>query len=206
VPDLTKPGMEKASGGHLAVCPRLAGLWRKTGGGAESLVAQLLMPPRLCREYGAPGELWLTLYAADAAAALDLDLQWFDKKATRLPEALWCSFNPKLREPAQWRLDKLGQWIDPADTVPAGGRHLHAVWSGVRCGGSDGALSIETLDAPLVAPGCRALLRCHDRALPLHQGMHFNLYNNVYGTNFTMWYDQDARFRFRVNVAGTTPA
>jgi hypothetical protein len=26
--------------------------------------------------------------------------------------------------------------------------------------------------------------------------MHFNLYNNVWGTNFPMWYEDDARFRF----------
>jgi hypothetical protein len=29
--------------------------------------------------------------------------------------------------------------------------------------------------------------------------MHFNLYNNVWGTNFAMWYDEDSRFRFSLN-------
>jgi hypothetical protein len=26
--------------------------------------------------------------------------------------------------------------------------------------------------------------------------MHVNLFNNVWGTNFRMWFDEDARFRF----------
>ena len=49
---------------------------------------------------------------------------------------------------------------------------------------------------PLVAPGEPSLLDFNDRQPPLERGMHFNLYNNVWGTNFPMWSDEDARFRF----------
>ncbi len=38
-----------------------------------------------------------------------------------------------------------------------------------------------------------------DNQLPDLQadGFHLNLYNNVWGTNFPMWYDEDALFRYR---------
>ena len=37
----------------------------------------------------------------------------------------------------------------------------------------------------------------HDFACqPAGGAMHVNLYNNVWGTNFPMWYEEDARFRF----------
>ena len=32
----------------------------------------------------------------------------------------------------------------------------------------------------------------------LEHGMHFNLYNNLWGTNFPMWYEEDMRFRFKL--------
>lgn len=41
-----------------------------------------------------------------------------------------------------------------------------------------------------------------DRTLPDQSaGAWWNLYNNVWGTNFPMWYGQDARFRFILDFA-----
>jgi len=40
------------------------------------------------------------------------------------------------------------------------------------------------------------LLNFTDEQSDLLGGIHFNLYNNVWGTNFPMWYEKDARFRF----------
>ena len=57
-------------------------------------------------------------------------------------------------------------------------------------------MTIESLDAPLVAPGKPALLNFDNQQPPLENGMHFNLYNNIWGTNFPMWFEEDARFRF----------
>jgi hypothetical protein len=55
---------------------------------------------------------------------------------------------------------------------------------------------LETLDAPLIAPGKLSLLDFPDEQPDLFEGIHCNLYNNVWGTNFPMWYEEDARFRF----------
>jgi hypothetical protein len=58
---------------------------------------------------------------------------------------------------------------------------------------------IETLDAPLLVPGEPSLLNFNNKQPPLRRGMHFNLYNNVWGTNFPMWFEGDARFRFSLS-------
>ncbi|MBK8049113.1 MAG: hypothetical protein IPK16_19555 [Anaerolineales bacterium] len=68
--------------------------------------------------------------------------------------------------------------------------------SGVRHQGRKGQLKISSLDAPLVAPGQPALLRLHNRQPPLTEGMHVLLFNNLWGTNFTMWSAESGRFRF----------
>jgi hypothetical protein len=126
------------------------------------------------------------------------NLQWFDKPACRLPEAAWFTFAPHVQDPSHWRMDKLGEWVSPLDVIRDGNRTLHAVNLGVAYRGPEAGLLIETLDAPLVAPGARSLLNFDNAQPSLEQGLHFLLYDNVWGTNFRMWYDEDARFRFVV--------
>ncbi len=41
-----------------------------------------------------------------------------------------------------------------------------------------------------------SLLDFHDRLPDMNGGLHFNLYNNVWGTNFPMWFNDDMTFRF----------
>jgi hypothetical protein len=52
------------------------------------------------------------------------------------------------------------------------------------------------LDAPLVAPGKPSLLNFTNFLPAVKDGIHINLYNNIWGTNHPMWYDEDAKFRF----------
>jgi hypothetical protein len=118
-----------------------------------------------------------------------------------LPEALWLSFAPRIANPRGWSLDKLGQRVSPLDVIRDGNRKLHAVDTGVFYRDESSRLSIETLDVPLVAPGELSLLDFNNRQPALKRGMHFNLYNNVWGTNFPMWYEDDTRFRFIWRVA-----
>ncbi|WP_240344358.1 hypothetical protein [Paenibacillus sp. SYP-B3998] len=50
----------------------------------------------------------------------------------------------------------------------------------------------ETLDAALVCPGERRLLQFDHSLPPLTGGMHVNLHNNVWVTNFPAWYEDGA--------------
>jgi hypothetical protein len=148
--------------------------------------------------YGCPAQIRLEVFFPANVQEIWINLLWFNKKATRLPEALWFSFIPKLRENETWIMDKSGHEVDPCDVVRNGGRKLHAVQKGVRAGEDNGRIIIESVDAPVVAPGERNLLN-FDNALPLPgDGMHFCLCNNVWGTNFTMWFEDDMQFRFKL--------
>lgn len=101
-----------------------------------------------------------------------------------------------------WTLDKMGRAVSPLDVVRKGNRKLHAVNRYVRYWDAHGEFLAETVDTPLVAPGEPSLLDFNDRRPPLRKGIHFNLYNNVWGTNFPMWCSDDARFRFRLIFGG----
>lgn len=61
---------------------------------------------------------------------------------------------------------------------------------------TNGDVEICPLDSALVAPFGRRLL---DFELnPEGEDMYFNLYNNIWNTNFPMWYNDDTRFRFQI--------
>jgi len=52
----------------------------------------------------------------------------------------------------------------------------------------------------LVAPGVPSPLDFKNDQPDLQQGMHFCLLNNLWGTNFPMWFEEDCRFRFVVEM------
>ena len=86
----------------------------------------------------------------------------------------------------------MGQLIDPKAVAENGQCRLHATDFGVVYD----ELSIESLDTALVAPQEPSLLNfCNTKPLD-SDGINFNLFNNIWGTNFPMWYEDDARFRF----------
>ncbi|WP_193580922.1 hypothetical protein [Paenibacillus aceris] len=124
-----------------------------------------------------------------------------NKQANRLPEASWFSLGLNVDNPNLWKMDKMGQLMSPLEVVKNGNRNLHAVNSGVYYRGSDGEVRLETLDAPLLSPGEKRVLQFDNSFAPLDGGMHFNLHNNVWGTNFPMWFEDNAKFRFSIHLS-----
>ena len=141
-----------------------------------------------------PGELRLRYRFEPERPEITVTFEWLDKEPSRLPHALWLSFVP--RQAGMWRLYKTGEWIRTDQVVADAGRRLHAIDRFAECR----FLRIESEDAVLVAPAHRALLDFRDTVPDPELGIHFNLYNNVWGTNFPMWMDGDMKFRFRLEL------
>jgi len=195
VPDFTKPGMAASGAESRWWLPSLSDLQHTRTATGERVLVELALPAEATGRYGCPARATLEITLPDAEPAIYFDLQWFEKPASRLPEALWLSFVSRGTVAKGWRLEKMGQKIAPLEVVRDGNRRLHAV-EAAEYQNADEYLRLDTLDAPLVAPGEPALLNFSNRQPPLQHGMHVNLYNNVWGTNFPMWYAEDARFRF----------
>jgi hypothetical protein len=198
IPDFSKPGMAATRCPSRFWQPRLHRLYRR----ADHLLLLLAPPPAATRRYGCPARFTLELHLPPDADRVAWTLQWFGKPANRLPEAAWCSFVPRLPAGATWRFDKLGQPIDPLAVAPGGNQHLHGVGAGLTATGPGLRLHLATPDAPLVAPGQPALLHFDHTPPDLAGGVHVNLHNNLWGTNFPLWYEDDARFRFTLTLGG----
>ncbi|MFA4945409.1 MAG: DUF5054 domain-containing protein [Lentisphaeria bacterium] len=204
--DFTKPGIAQAGALSQFWLPRLAAAARKDDPSGVTLLLDLAMPEAAVQSFGAPATLTLTLHFPANAAEIHGDLRWFRKAACRLPEASWLTFAPRTRTAGKWRFTKLGTLIDPLKVVADGARHLHAIDGTIDYRDAAGGLRLETPDAPLVAPGAPALLNFTNRRPNLAGGIHLNLHNNIWGTNFPMWYEDDARFRFQLAVTAKPPA
>jgi hypothetical protein len=196
-----KPGVQSAHPRSRWWYPESATVLRRTEAPGCDFLVELTMPEAAHLRYGAPATLWLRVEVPPERAEAHLDLVWLDKTTTRLPESLWMIFRPRAADPRGWRLHVLDQELDPTETLVNGSRHLAAVWDGVSYRGPDGALAIDTVDASVVAPGEPSLVDFDNFPVDPRQGMWFNLSNNVWNTNWPLWYpwrddDENARFRF----------
>jgi hypothetical protein len=143
-----------------------------------------------------PQRMYLEMLLPKEEPVIHLNFSWFQKPATRLPEALWLSFHPIASDPTGWILEKSGEPISPWDVVRSGNRHMHAVSKGFGYKDENGAFLVETLDAPVVTLGIKSPLCFSNRQPDLSAGVHCNLFNNAWGTNYIMWSGEDMQFRF----------
>lgn len=195
--DFGKPGLAKVLPRGRSWKPQVTRV--TTAADFGRMVIDSAFPEEATRDFGAPRRL-RTFVTLEKDGGIAFDLQWFDKPATRIPEALWFGFRPPVGADARWLLHKLGGAVDPLDVVRNGNRHLHIVQDGVTAEDTSGRWHFSSPDAALVAPGKPSLLDFkNEQPDPTADGIHFNLFNNTWGTNFPMWYDDDARFRFKVS-------
>lgn len=156
----------------------------------------LACEPGLCEDQGAPRIIQL-IYRL-SPAGLQFDTAWFGKDANRLTEAVFLHLFPAA---GGIRLRKLGEWIDPASVVSMGGRNLHAVQE-MELNTAGGRFRWTNRHAPLLSIGRGKILEFDNRFEDAGcQGITYVLYNNVWGTNFPLWYEENARFHFEITTA-----
>jgi len=199
VEDFGKPGLEKANPMSKIWKPKVTSAYRRSQGSRESILFRLGFEEEAWQRYGAPRDTWLSYWINDDGK-LKIDLQWFHKAPCRMPEAFWFGFTPVQSGNLAWKIEKLGRWISPSSVVENGNRHLHAAGIGVKAEKSGHTLVIEPMDSPLVAPGAPSLLDFNNAQPDLSKGVHFCLLNNLWGTNFPMWFEEDCRFRFTISL------
>lgn len=142
-----------------------------------------------------PAKIYLEVVLPKTEPEIHLKLSWFEKPPTRLPEALWLSFHPICSNPKGWMLEKSGELVSPLEVVSAGNRHMHAV-DRLRYNDERGDFQLETLDAPVITLGMKSPLPFSKQQPDVLGGIHCNLFNNAWGTNYIMWFGEDMSFRF----------
>ena len=123
-----------------------------------------------------------------------------NKPAVRLPEAYLLSFVPSGIQ--RILAEKMGFMVDVSDVVPGGNRQMHAIDNHIDIITDKGTVRITSLDAPLVVIGERNMLNYSLKLPELNRGVHFCLFNNLWGTNFCMWWEGSISYRFTIEITG----
>ena len=126
---------------------------------------------------------------------LSIEVLWLDKPANRLSESTIfhiypCCVNDKLR------YTKIDTPIDPMTVVENGNRNLSAVQN-ISFKTNEGLYKIINHHSPLVSIGKGKILRFDNKFENVEtDGLSYILHNNVWGTNFPLWYEENAYFKY----------
>jgi len=168
------------------------------------------MPFAASEKYGAPSDVYLNItfdrqtsgmgHVGEVLTA-SIELILIGKDSTMIGESLMFTFAPSktIRDKGAWALDVLGSRIDPENVQAGGNQFNHGVWGGATVLAADGhSMRIETLDAPNMNPMTKAfpfanpLPAGSDGLKNLGVGSVFgigvNLHNNLWNTNYPLFY------------------
>ena len=118
------------------------------------------------------------------------------KPAVRLPEAYWLSF--RAEDMLSIVAEKVGERVDLLDVVEKGNRQMHGIDRYVDLITSSGTIRISSDAAFLVNVGEAKGLNYSVQMPDKQGGIHFNLSNNLWGTNFSMWNEGSLTYRFSI--------
>lgn len=159
----------------------------------NSVLVDLNCDESACKELGAPRRIQIVYTLREDG--LKTELSWFGKDANRLTEAIYMHLYPA---DGDFQLKKIGEWIDPYKVVKNGGKNIHAVPC-AKLKTSGGEYIFKNRHAPLLSPGRGKILQYDNNVESIaDNGITYILQDNVWGTNFPLWYDENAYFEFDI--------
>lgn len=191
ISDFSKPGMElmkKRIKESVIHTPRIVGVETNSSLGKLRIIAEFKV--RKFHNYDLPERVEFLYTFNEKQAEVTLELKVAGISKIRLPHEQWISFKTKTSNPSNWKMVKLGKDIDPFKIVDRGNMNLHCV-ERVH----NGQLTLEPLDSPLVSFNGRKILNFNEKP-EMTNTINVNLYNNIWGTNFPMWYSGDIKSKF----------
>ena len=150
--------------------------------GRKQIMPQLGMPRKLTVQY-----IFFENF-------MQLRLEWTDKDVSRLPEEIWLHLGIS---PDRDKIfyHKLGQKLSPYEIVPNGGRNL-SVTEGIEFDVGGKTFRLQPKQAVPVSLGRGKLLRFDNKFEDSKYGISFLVQNNIWGTNYPLWYEDNASVWF----------
>mgnify|MGYP000546304469 FL=1 len=145
-----------------------------------------------------PEKMYVNTLSYKNGKRAELEVTFVNKPAVRLPEAYWLSFNAT--DIVSLVAEKVGRPVDLLDVVKKGNRQMHGIDRFVDIVTSQGTIRIWSKDAFLVNIGEPCGLNYSLQYPDKRGGIHFNLGNNLWNTNFSMWWEGSITYRFVIEL------
>lgn len=191
IPDFGRPKLGKAKYAK----GRFAYTVKKVYKGENTLAVEAVCEKLAYETLGMPEKV-LAEYTF-SEETISLKVSWFNKKANRLPEEIWLHL-PFACDSKSVRYTKLGVEVSPFDIVRNGGINLSVaegvsfISKGINC------TAVCSQCAP-VSLGSGKLLKYDNVPGDGSEGFSYLLYNNVWGTNYPLWYEDNAMFEWKIS-------
>ncbi len=188
IPDFGKPNIKRYRYPSGRFDYKLKNISSKTDENKAEVLVELAIDDEISEYLGAPRvfQIKYTLLSDK----LNVELLWLNKDADRLPNSIMYHIYPC---GDKVEFTKLNEKINPFDIVKNGNRNLSAVQN-VKTQNA----TVTNFHSPLASIGKGKILHFDNEYSKLSDGLSFVLYDNVWGTNFPLWYDDNAYFKFTI--------
>ena len=231
--DLGKPGLDTAETDHIVDTVRLNSCWKKEEDSSAKRKSfnddddevdygttyrlRGTFSPLSVVEYGASQEVVMDIKMPNASTMpqsseplhIKMIVYVMNKTSTRIPESLSVLFkpNPELVVPHSLSISKIGQFVNALDVITNGSKHVHGSDYGVKYA-EPVPLSVTSWDAPILSVGGDNYFPVPMENPNVNEGFSFNLFNNLWGTNYIMWYpyqkgEESSMYRFTLTLPPT---
>jgi hypothetical protein len=195
--DFGKPGLEKSKAQSISIQAQVIKQEIRKEKEGTRTISELAFPQIAGvdnRVY--PSKILMNILNNHSGKKADIALTLINKPAVRLPEAYWLSFNTE--DIVSIVAEKIGKRVDLLDVVEKGNRQMHGIDRYVDLITSAGTIRIWSDAAFLVNVGEAKGLNYSTQYPDKNGGIHFNLSNNLWGTNFAMWDEGSLTYHFTI--------
>lgn len=162
------------------------------------VIIKKLVDPESYEKYGNAKTIQISITLKTDQKGVDIRYELGDKQETPFVEAGHFVFPLKTQNP-QYRLQKMGSVIDPAQDIQAkANTRLHCCDQWVDVQDGEQGIGLIPIDTPLVSIGEPGVLQYSDEYVPKHSTLFFNAFNNQWGTNFPQWMGGHYTFEYRI--------
>lgn len=143
-----------------------------------------------------PQKMYVEVLNRKDGKKADVKLTILGKPAVLYPESYWFSFTTDGIHSII--AEKMGEPVDLYDVVEKGNRYQHGIDRYVDMKTAHGTIRVWSDDALLVSVGQPKSIN-YSLSYPDKQGgIHFNLSNNLWNTNFNFWNEGSLTYRFTI--------
>ena len=195
--DIGKPGLDKSKAVRVSLSAQtIKQEVRKEKKGIRTVSELVFQNEGKVDQRVLPEKMYIDVLDYKNGKKAEVTLTIKGKPAVRLPEAYWLSFTTD--DILSIVAEKVGGRVDLLDVVEKGNRQQHGIDRYVDLITSNGTIRIWSETAFLVnvgeARGINYSLEYPDKK----GGIHFNLSNNLWNTNFRMWNEGSLTYRFTI--------
>ena len=140
-----------------------------------------------------------------AREQVEISLALKGKKASPYTESGSLVLELPMKDP-RYGVNKNGYVLNPeTDIVDWGNHALYCLEHFVTAEEGDQALCVAALDTPLLGIGETGIYKFRKKYKKKSPALYFNLFNNMWGTNFPQWIEGDVSYRFVLLGTGRKP-